>query len=115
MAFLKNRRLTIDGMASEHGQQQVVQGLSELPGVQNVRADYQEGIVEIEYDVRQVQLQAIEKRIQELGYSLKMNWWERLRLGIIHFTEENERDAAREKPAPCCSHPEEILNRAKRS
>ncbi len=48
-----------------------IEGLEDdLPGVKSVRASYQKGTVEVEYDEKRVTEQRIRDAIGELGYTV---------------------------------------------
>jgi hypothetical protein len=78
-------------------------GLKRLAGVRRVEIDTDAREVFVEYNLLKCTEAAIEKKMVEEGFVLDNSIAERLKRGWVHFTEENERDAMRAEPRPCCS------------
>ena len=71
--------------------------------------------ITIRYDLNRLSLSQILQEIQSLGLQINRSFWRRIVFGIWKFTEENERDNLSASPSPCCSNPENILSKVKRS
>lgn len=113
MAALKHRTVHVQGMTCEGCEQTIERGLGELSGVQEVHADHRRGIVDIIYDLEQLTLDEVERRVENLGYRPDGGFWSKVKRGWFHFTEDNERGNLKAKPSPCCSHALEEVQRKK--
>ena len=82
--------------------------LSELYGVNKVTAD-KSGKVYVEYDLMKVNLETIENSISELNYTISPGFLNKLKKGMIHFTEQNEYDNMHAEPHSCCTVPEKPI------
>jgi copper chaperone CopZ len=89
---------------------QVAQALSRIDGVRAAGID-QGGKVTIEYDLMRFSVARLDQEIQALGYALDDSVWSRVRRGWLRFSEQNDIDNLRAPARPCCSNPEEIVDR----
>ena len=113
MSFIKKRHLRIAGPLNSESLSALRDKIASTSGVIAAELDPASGRLQVTYDVRQTNLENIEQILGSNGFSVARGWWERLTAGLIHFMEENERDAARGPTSPCCSHPDEVLRKAK--
>ena len=81
--------------------------LKMIRGINQVRLDFKENNVSVEYDLLKVSEEDIEKKMAEMGFVLNSGLWQRFKRGWIHYAEENERDNLRAKPHSCCEDPTE--------
>jgi len=87
--------------------------IGEVPGVDGVCVDPEKREVFVEYDLLRCCEEAIESRMEKMGFVLETGFLQRVKRGWIHYTEENELDALRAKEGhPCCGVEE--LERKKR-
>ncbi len=61
-----------------------------MAGVDIIHCDMESGHLEITYDLNQVDLDAIERRLLELGYVPKRDMLHQIRHNLAHFFEKNE-------------------------
>jgi YHS domain-containing protein len=101
--LLKRRKLRLARPCSPETKRVIEARLLELMGVTDVRI--QDNLLEIEYDLFQVTLAGIEQVLNELNAGLDDGWWQRLRRGWLHNTEENELDNLSRGPGACCNRP----------
>ena len=114
MVARKHRTLRVEGMTCEGCERTIERRLGELPGVQEVHADHRKGIVDIAYDLEQLTLREVERKVEDLGYRPGDGFWSKAKRGWLHYTEDNERGNLKAKPSPCCSHALEEIQRKKR-
>ena len=69
----------------------------------------------VRYDLRRHIFKQILAQIASAGLIVDRSFWQRLKLAKWSFTEENERDNLTARPSPCCSNPEEILLKARKT
>ncbi len=81
----------------------VGQELGQLMGIKQV--DVQSQAIAVTYDLRQCRAEQIETCLAGAGIKLGEGWSDRLRLGWIHYTEENELDSLAAQPGACCNRP----------
>ncbi len=109
MAFLKERQLACTPRLEADEARRIVDELTALPGVTSASYHEATGVWRVTYDVRFVTLRKIEQLLARHGLTIRRNRWQRFVAGLVHFTEENERDAATDRPSPCCSDPQHRL------
>ena len=68
--FGKKMRLTVTGMSCGHCEQSVVKGLSDLEGIEKVKADHAKSQVEITYAQDPPDIEVISERIRTLGFEV---------------------------------------------
>ncbi|MFQ5428198.1 MAG: heavy-metal-associated domain-containing protein [Thermodesulfobacteriota bacterium] len=78
-------------------------GLKRLKGVVGVEIDKEAKEVFVEYDLLKCTEADIEKKMLDEGFILDGSIVERLKRGWIHYTEDNEQEAMRAEPKPCCN------------
>jgi YHS domain-containing protein len=100
---LKRRKLRLARPCSPEAKKTVEARLLELMGVTDVHI--QDDCIEVGYDLLQVTLVQIEQALSELNAQLDGGWWQRLRLGWLRNTEENELDNLSRGPGACCNRP----------
>jgi copper chaperone CopZ len=103
-ACIKKRKIPVDGVRCVECEAEIEGAVGVLKGVRQVRADHKKGIVAVEYDLMKLSLRQIEKQIQEAGFNLKRGFY-KLKSGLLHFTEENERNNLTSSAGECCSNP----------
>ncbi|MBE3594794.1 MAG: heavy-metal-associated domain-containing protein [Candidatus Carbobacillus altaicus] len=62
--------LRIEGMTCNHCAHTVHQALSKLPGMNDVHVSLDGGSAEIDFDPEQVSLEAMQKAVEDAGYTL---------------------------------------------
>ena len=66
----KKETLAVQGMSCSHCEQTVEKGLRDLPGVHKVKADHKQGRVEVFYKGDAPDMEAVRKKIADLGYEV---------------------------------------------
>lgn len=100
---LKCRKFRLDQPLTPTQSEKVSNELGLLMGINEV--DVQSQAIAITYDLRQCRAEQIEACLSGAGIKLGEGWSDRLRLGWIHYTEENELDNLTTQPGACCNHP----------
>lgn len=113
MVIIKKRKLDINKMTCSGCEQKIKKALQELKGIKNIKADYKIGELKLEYNLLEITLKDIEPEIVNLGYLLPDGFFNKLKRGVTHYKEETERDNYLAKSTPCCSNPDEIINKSK--
>jgi len=78
-------------------------GIKRLSGVVNVEINSEAKGVVVEYDLLKCTEADIEKKMVAEGFTLAGSIGEKLKRGWLHYTEENEQEAMRAEPKPCCT------------
>jgi len=77
--------------------------IKRLKGVLGVEIDLEAKEVTVEYDLLKCTEADIEKKMIEEGFTLDASIVQKLKRGWLHYTEDNEQEAMRAEPKPCCS------------
>jgi len=64
--------------------------ITELPGVDVLTCDMDNGHLEVTYDLNQLHLDDIEQHLLKFGYIRKRDWFHQVRNDLAHFFEKNE-------------------------
>jgi len=113
MSIIKRRIIYLDGLDDFGKVKHLETILLDQKGVLEAVLDYGRGCVNVVYDLDAINLKTIESVIETNGFTLQNSYWQRFKRGLFHFFEENEYDNAHTSSSPCCSHPDEILSKAK--
>lgn len=113
MALIKYRSIDLENIRDIPKGEQIVKTLKEQPGMIDASINFDKGSIEFAYDLESINLTKVEEIIKQQGLALKGSLWQRLKRNWTHFTEENELENAHTPSAPCCSHPDDILAKAK--
>ena len=111
MNTIKQRKLHVSEIHCANCENTISEELSKLNGVTKVHPENKNNSVEIEYDLMKINLKDIESRLSEIGYPVKKGFFNSIKTGFIKYSEENEKDNLTSKPSPCCSNPDEILEK----
>ncbi len=76
--------------------------IRKIHGVKTVSIEAEKKDVYIEYDLNLCCEEAIEKWMVNMGFVLDDGFLEKMKRGWVHYTEENEQDALKAEPKPCC-------------
>jgi copper chaperone CopZ len=113
MLSVKHRFINLENIECSGCEQQIEEELSKLEGISEVHYDSQNRRIEIVYDILKIQLKDIENKLNELGYPLHYNFFNRVKDNFLHFTEENEKNNITATPMPCCTYPDDDLKQIK--
>lgn len=101
--IIKRRRLCLAGSYSSE-EVQVIEGvLNPLMGIKEINLEGSS--LFISYDLLQVTQARIEQTLNDVDIKMANSWWQRLRHGWIHNTEENELKNLSETQRACCNRP----------
>lgn len=105
--LIKKRKFAVAGMEDQGNVNKVKEYLNKKEGISAVNVDSQKGFVRVEYDLRKINFETIEKSIKELGFSLSKKIKEKFKREMAKFTEQNELDNLTATPSSCCEDPKE--------
>jgi hypothetical protein len=111
----KQHRIKLKFPATQANVINLNESLSEFDQIAKAELDENPIYITIRYDLNRLSFNQILKKIQSLGLQMNHSFCWRLIYWIWQFTEENERDNMSGPPSPCCSNPQSILSKAKRS
>ena len=114
MNTIKNRTILVENMVCEACEEKIIKEIHNLNGVEEVKANHKIKKVEVKYDISKVNLKNIENKMNEIGYNFSKNLLYKMKVGLIHFLEENEQDNLNSSSTMCCSNPTKILKKAER-
>ena len=114
MALLKKRQLDFKHLDDFVKAGQYVELLLDQSGVMDVSLDTTLGKIEYTYDLQKTDFKTIQSALTEVGYTAPSTFWARMKTSWTIYTEQNERDNYNAPEQPCCSHPDEILNKSKK-
>jgi copper chaperone CopZ len=105
--LIKKRKIVVAGIKDQESVDKIKEYLNKKTGVIAVDVESQKGFVRVEYDLRQINFETIEKSIIELGFSFSKKVSEKFKRGMTKFTEQNELDNLNATPSSCCEDPKE--------
>ena len=105
--IIKKRKIVVTGMGDQVTPIRIKDFLDKKTGIIALNINTQKGFVRVEYDLRKINFETIEKFIKELGFKLSKKITEKFKRGMAKFTEQNELDNLGAKPSSCCSDPKE--------
>lgn len=110
--LIKKRKIAVVGIKDQLNVNKIKNDLREKIGIIEVDVDEAKGYVEVEYDLRKINFEKIEKSIDKMGIDLSKKITEKLKRGMAKFTEQNELDNLTATPSSCCEDPREKSHRA---
>ena len=115
MSIMKHRRIALNHRKDGPNAERFTAALQEGVGVTEVTYDKEKCVLNISYNLNMITFAQIENILANAGYTWPDSFLQRTKRSWIHFSEENELENAKAPSAPCCSHPDEILARNKRT
>ena len=106
--LIKKRKIAFVEKKDQESLNKIKEYLNKKTGMIAVDVESQKGFVGVEYDLRKINFETIEKSIEELGFSLSQKITEKFKRGMAKFTEQNELDNLTAVPSSCCEDPKEI-------
>lgn len=76
--------------------------IKKVTGVTNVSIDEELKVVFVEYNILKCCEEAIEHWMVKSGFVLDDSFLQRMKRGLIHYTEENEQESLKGKAQSCC-------------
>ncbi len=101
---IKIREIPVEKMHCIGYEARIERAIGVLKGIRQVNADYQKGLVAVEYDLMEVGLKQIEEQLQKVGCNLGGGFYT-FKSNLLHFTEENEKSNLLSSHGECCSNP----------
>jgi len=114
MAIVKSKTFDFSHVNDFSNAEHYADVLRQQPGVLEVTPDHEKGQLAVRYNLKLINMEKMENVLAEQGYAWPNSFWQRTKRNWLHYTEQNELDNANVPDAPCCSHPEEILAKAKK-
>lgn len=102
MATLKNHHIKFKTGPADCEVDEWESLIRQVGGVTKVTVNLAEKDVYIEYELEKCCEEAIERWMLKSGFVLDDSLLERMKRGIIHFTEENAQENLRSKAHSCC-------------
>ncbi len=112
--LIKKRKIAFVGIKDQESLNKIKEYLNKKTGMIAVDVESHKGFVGVEYDLRKISFETIEKSIEELGFSLSQKTTEKFKRGMAKFTEQNELDNLTAVPSSCCKDPKEISHKTNR-
>lgn len=102
---VKKRKLKYSGEKSTKELLFLKDELENLPGMIKIEFDLLNQNILLQYDLKQMQLDLVEKKMAERGFQLSKRRFQRFKRGWIKYTETNEKENLMTIPRPCCHIP----------
>ena len=90
MELIKKMIVSIEGLACSGCEQKVEEELKKLKGIKEVKADYKNKTIDLEYNLLNVNLAEIDKKIVEIGYRIPQSDYAKAERNISYRIEQNE-------------------------
>ncbi len=113
MAIIKHRKIEFGHYNDFSKAEQYKNVLLAQKGITDVRIDEGKGVLELSYNLEFITMERVETLLRDAGMVMPKSILAKTKRNWIHFTEENELENAHVPGAPCCSHPDEILAKAR--
>jgi copper chaperone CopZ len=105
--LLKKRKFDIENIPEDLGIRRIEESLRGSKGVMTADIDTKRSVIRLEYDLRQVKFENIEKLIEKSGLTFSRKLFQRWKRGMAKFTEQNELDNLNAPASSCCKDPKE--------
>lgn len=115
MSLVKTKTIDFRHVNDVSNAQKYADALRTQNGVIEAEIDSSKGQLNIRYNLKLINMEKIEQLLAGQGYQWPNSFWQRTKRNWAHYTEQNELDNANVPDAPCCSHPDEMLAKAKRN
>ncbi len=103
--IVRKRKVAVVSLAQVSDINRIKESLMKITGMISVDADVQKNVLKLEYDLRKIKFEVIEKSIKELGLKLSQKFFQRCKRGMAKFTEQNELDNLNAPLSSCCDDP----------
>jgi len=112
--LIKKRKICIEKIGGRYKEKEIEEILEKKPGIIFINVDGQRGCINIEYNLKQVNFETIEKWLEGMEIALSKKMIEKFKRTMAKFTEQNELDNLKASPSSCCSDPKEIGHKVNR-
>lgn len=103
--IVKKRKVAIESVDQVSDINRIEKSLMRINGMISVGLDLPKNVLRLEYDLRKIKFEVIEKSIKELGLKLSQKFLQRCKRGMAKFTEQNELDNLNAPMSSCCDDP----------
>ncbi len=103
--IVRKRKVAIESMAQISDINWIGESLMKITGMISVDVDVQKNVLRLEYDLRKIKFEVLEKSIKEFDLKLSQKFLERFKRGMAKFTEQNEVDNLNAPLSSCCDDP----------
>ncbi|MDH4218007.1 MAG: hypothetical protein OEY18_00660 [Candidatus Aminicenantes bacterium] len=103
--IVRKRKVAIESLAQVPDINRIEESLLRITGMISVDVDVQKNVFRLEYDLRKIKFEVIEKSIKELDLKLSQKFFQRFKRGMAKFTEQNELDNLNAPLSTCCDDP----------
>ncbi|MGB6866952.1 MAG: heavy-metal-associated domain-containing protein [Candidatus Aminicenantaceae bacterium] len=103
--IMEKRRIKLGSAEGYQHGNDVHSSLLKTDGIISVEIDRQKNQIQVEYELKKINFEAIEQLIKKLGIELSNNWHEKFKRGMSKFTEQNELDNLNAPVSSCCDDP----------
>jgi hypothetical protein len=100
--IIKKRKISIEGIEDVSAGKKLGEVLAGIRGVTSVDV-FKEGYIKCEYDLTEINLEKIEKRIEKEGFRLNESIPGKIKRSFLYYSEKNEFDNLNVDPRKCCS------------
>ncbi len=109
--IVKKRKFAVEKIPKAADIGQIEENLRGIKGISVADIDPKRAVVQLEYDLRQVKFEDIEKVIEKLGLKFSQKLFQRWKRGMAKFTEQNELESLNAPVSSCCKDPREKSGR----
>lgn len=109
--LIKTKRIKLDKIKNQIDEVALKIYLERFKGIQAAEYNKKEDVIIVKYELEKTNFEGIEKLLINLKIELSNNWNDRLKRGMVKFTEKNELDNLAIKPHSCCEDPKEACQR----
>ena len=103
--IVKKRKVSIESVVQVSDINRIEESLMRINGMISAGVDLSKNVLKLEYDLRKIKFEVIEKSIKELGLKLSQKFLRRCKRGMAKFTEQNELDNQNAPLSSCCDDP----------
>ncbi len=103
--IVKKRKIAIESVDQVSDINRIEESLMRINGMISVGVDLTKNVLRLEYDLRKIKFEVIEKSIKELGLKLSQEFLQRCKRGMAKFTEQNESDNLNAPMSSCYDDP----------
>jgi copper chaperone CopZ len=103
--IVKIRKIKLGSKEGNPHGNRVRDSLLRTDGIISVDIDSQKNHIQVEYELKKINFEAIEQLIRKAGLELSNNWTAKFKRGMSKFTEQNELDNLNAPVSSCCDDP----------
>ena len=104
--IIKKRKFGLDKIPEGVDMRGIEETFGGINGIMTAEIDPKSSLLRLEYDLRQVRFEDIEKAIEKSGLKLSQKRFQRWKRRMAKFTEQNELDNLNAPVSSCCELPD---------